>query len=423
MAVPVEDRLELGTERWMDAARAILDAGISSIPDDVRYSVSETFTDVPAHVSDTGTVAWHLEIDGPTGRVGAGPLEGADLTMHADWAAVLAPARTVYGGDVTAHERAQRELEHRNPGSVSMTGSLPGDPAVATLLGRVHDELAVRTIANFDNAHQLARLGLETNAAELDEQGYTIMQGAISEAFADELRAEIVRCVEETGSFFNSMLLERGRIFEDAVLHPWVMALAEHVCGKGMLLAQTAGIRRGSETPILGLHSDYNMMRDPFPERPVACTTIWALEDFTVEAGPTLVVPASHALKRHPKGEGDDRTVPILMPKGSIAMWDGATWHAQSPRTDSGERVTLHNTYSHITLRTYDDYRDIDPAILDRNPPELTTLCGHDDYFQKNTWAGPDFKRLNQTANLFRPERATRAATALQQGPIHDNGG
>ena len=83
-------------------------------------------------------------------------------------------------------------------------------------------------------------------------------------------------------------------------------------------------------------------------------------------------------------------------------MWQGATWHSQGDRTIPGDRVTLHQTYSRMTLRTYDNYQNIDPAILDRNPPELTTLVGLDDVFDKNTYAGPDFRKLAWSSTLFR---------------------
>ena len=97
-----------------------------------------------------------------------------------------------------------------------------------------------------------------------------------------------------------------------------------------------------------------------------------------------------------------DRAIPVEMSKGSIAIWDGATWHAQGDRQSAGDRVTLHSTYSRMTLRTYDFYRDIDPAILDRNPPELTTLAGLDDLFEKNRYTGPDFRRLAHASAIFR---------------------
>jgi ectoine hydroxylase-related dioxygenase (phytanoyl-CoA dioxygenase family) len=181
------------------------------------------------------------------------------------------------------------------------------------------------------------------------------------------------------------------------------MTLAEKVCGKGFLLAQLLGQRKGTGPSVLGLHSDYNLMREPFPLHSQACTAIWALEDFTLEAGPTMVIPGSHKLKRHPRrGENVESLKAIEMPKGSIALWDGATWHAQGDRSLPGERVTLHSTYSRMTLRTYDSYLHIAPEILARNPPELTTLCGLDDLFEKNTYAGPDFQRLRRAEALFR---------------------
>jgi hypothetical protein len=58
--------------------------------------------------------------------------------------------------------------------------------------------------------------------------------------------------------------------------------------------------------------------------------------------------------------------VPIVMPKRSIALWDEATWHAQGECVLEGERVTLHSTYSQLTLRTYDYYLRIASEIFDQ---------------------------------------------------------
>lgn len=47
-----------------------------------------------------------------------------------------------------------------------------------------------------------------------------------------------------------------------------------------------------------------------------------------------------------------------------------------------------------MILRSYDSWRDIDPAILDRNSLELTALAGFDDVFENSRYSGPDFGRL-----------------------------
>jgi hypothetical protein len=284
-----------------------------------------------------------------------------------------------------------------------VNGEGPTDAALLGVLARLHDEMALITVDNSDLEHRIEHQGLATQLKQLQKQGYCVLERAFSSKFAAELRAAILECMDENPNRPAAMLLERGRIFEEAALHPWLMTLAEKVCGKGFLLAQLLGQRKPEGPSALPIHSDYNLVREPFPEYGLNCTAIWALEDFTVEAGPTLVVPGSHELGRHPeRGEGRDRAIPIEMEKGSIALWLGATWHSQGDRTIPGERVTLHSTYSRLTLRTYDSYRHIDPAILDRNPPELTTLCGLDDVFEKNTNAGPDFMRLVWSSAHFR---------------------
>ena len=43
-------------------------------------------------------------------------------------------------------------------------------------------------------------------------------------------------------------------------------------------------------------------------------------------------------------------------------------------------------------------YDDIDQAVVDRNPPVFSTLCGLDDAFGKSGKTGPDFERLGYAA-------------------------
>jgi ectoine hydroxylase-related dioxygenase (phytanoyl-CoA dioxygenase family) len=167
--------------------------------------------------------------------------------------------------------------------------------------------------------------------------------------------------------------------------------LQDHVVGKGNLLAITTGIRKGPGDDTHIVHVDYPLIAEPFPQYTLMCTSIWALEDFDVPCGPTAVVPGSfRRYNRNPKpGEGKDELVPIVMPKGSIALWRGNTWHSAIVRTAPGQRVTLHQTYCRLYVRPVDSYLNIDPAILGRNGPALTTLCGLDDLFEKSTDEGP----------------------------------
>ncbi len=128
---------------------------------------------------------------------------------------------------------------------------------------------------------------------------------------------------------------------------------------------------------------------------------VWALEDWTTASGPTWIVPKSHRKRRAPRaGEGLDAGVPIEMPKGSVVFFTQGTWHWQGPRTEPGERVTLHPHFNRSILRSIDIKRP-DVALLSRNPPRLGEMLGSDDGFDKMTPAGGrDYLRLEHTRQL-----------------------
>ena len=188
----------------------------------------------------------------------------------------------------------------------------------------------------------------------------------------------------------------------EALVHPWILTAAEYLVGRGCLLYQTDTIVKspGQETHP-GLHSDYAASRitEPFPEFCVLTVAVWAIDDFLSEHGPTVIKPGSFR-ERHqvPPGTTQEGTIRIEMPQGSIAMWNGATWHGSTPRTAPGKRTSLHNTYCRNYIRPLEQYQDIEASILARNPPMLSSLCGLDDAFGKSGYEGADFERMGYAA-------------------------
>ena len=61
-----------------------------------RFSACEVFTDAPAHVAASGTAAWHFYVDGKSVSIGLGEVDGADVTIRADYGTALPGARAVY---------------------------------------------------------------------------------------------------------------------------------------------------------------------------------------------------------------------------------------------------------------------------------------------------------------------------------------
>ena len=414
-----EDRAEFVSQKWVGLARDYLQRRIDAADDRIesaRFSLCEVMENAPAGLRrPRGRAAWHARLEGRRLSVAVGEISDADLTIRGDYHTVLQAAR-VFHEEEAARKRGLSEVMHRNGGRpVAVSSGVGATGAAAWVFGGLHDFLAARTIDNPDLDERIERLGLSQAARHLDEQGYVILERAVSERFADELRETIVDRAVEVAQSQAGMLLERGRIFEETALHPWLFALGERLCGKGMLLGQLLGLRKRQGPGEIGLHTDYVNVREPFPAQPQMCTSIWALEDFSAAAGSTWVVPGSHRLKRHPQ-PSDDLTaaIPLEMPKGSVAIWEGALWHWQGGRALEGERVTLHTTYMQGVMRPYDDYLRIDPAILARNPPELSTLAAQDDIFGKNNHAGQQRQYFARSLAVRKPDSIERTAALAE---------
>jgi hypothetical protein len=262
-------------------------------------------------------------------------------------------------------------------------------------LGELHDFLAARTIENPHFEHRVERLGLQRNVEELAEQGYTVIERAISEDFADELSEITAREVRAHHPFTTNGLLLRDRLYEEVALHPLAGTAAESVVGRGYLLGAMSGTYKEAGPGAIGLHADYPLIRDPFPEYGMIAVACWVLEDWTEDVGPTWVIPGSHRRKRAPtKADTRDGGVPIIAPKGSIALWGNGIWHWQGDRTAPGARVTIHVTYNRLFVRPLDDYRALSDEVFARNPPAFATLMGCDDPFGKSGFTGHDGARF-----------------------------
>ena len=407
LAAPLADRAELASRDWIRVAGGFLATQNSRVSGlDAPFKCSSEFTNPPPHLArDRESIAYTITFasDGITIDDTLDP--GADRFQTADYNSALPFAWLVHR-DNEDIGRLIHEYEHLFGDKVDdPIQRTPTPTTVQAILNDLHDHMAVRTINNPDIEHRARYLGLSNNLADLDDVGYTVMPGAFTASYADALRAETHRNHagrEEGASFRATMLLKRGRIWEEAVIHPWVLTVVEYLIGRGCLLYQSDTIVKttGQETHS-GLHSDYGASRitEPFPEYCVEATAIWAIDDFHKEHGPTCVVPGSFRERSMvPPGMTQENAKLIEMDRGSIAFWHGATWHGATPRTALGKRSSLHNAYCRSFIRPLERYDDIDPAIVRRNPPVFSTLCGLDDAFGKSGLDGANFERLGYAA-------------------------
>jgi ectoine hydroxylase-related dioxygenase (phytanoyl-CoA dioxygenase family) len=221
-----------------------------------------------------------------------------------------------------------------------------------------------------------------------------VIERAISPQFADEVRAATLRALLPHQSQSMNWMLYHGREFEQLIQNPLLMTLIDASLGRGAVIASFSCIKKGPGPGIIPLHTDYAHVPEPFPEFSLTGVGVWALEDWTLEAGPTWIIPGSHKLRRNPqRGEGANGGVPIVMPKGSVVYFHHGVWHWQGDRTAPGDRVTLHAHFNRGILRSLEP-KKTDVQMLHRNSPRLGEMLGEDDWFDKMSAQGRDYGRF-----------------------------
>ena len=84
----------------------------------------------------------------------------------------------------------------------------------------------------------------------------------------------------------------------------------------------------------------------PWGHTALTANATWCLTDYTEEDGALAYVPGSHKSNAHP-----DRRLEIScagrLPKGSVIVWPGSTWHGAYPKKTLGLRLNAVAYYRH----------------------------------------------------------------------------
>ena len=180
------------------------------------------------------------------------------------------------------------------------------------------------------------------------------------------------------GDMMHSLALE-GRVFEEALMNPVLLAVATYLVGYNALLLTMACFMKGPNKSPLPLHCDA-MGVSPLPAVPTESNMTYALTDYTRENGCVAFVPGSHKWRRQPQGEernvvDNPRAVAIECPAGSLVCWHGNTWHGAFNRTAGGLRVSIVVDFVRRHIRSQENLTGLVPAeVLDRNPARFAIL-------------------------------------------------
>jgi Phytanoyl-CoA dioxygenase (PhyH) len=141
-----------------------------------------------------------------------------------------------------------------------------------------------------------------------------------------------------------------GKIFEDLIAEPKVLAAVGHVLGSEFKLSSlNARSARPHSDWVQPLHCDMGLLPDA--QGNSVCNVIWLLDDFTTENGATRYVPGTHRSGKLPQDALADALAPhpdeqlVLAEAGAVVVINSHVWHGGTANRTDKPRLALHSFY------------------------------------------------------------------------------
>ncbi|MFD6624407.1 phytanoyl-CoA dioxygenase family protein [Streptomyces diastaticus] len=258
------------------------------------------------------------------------------------------------------------------------------------------DRLPTGLAAALQVREDIAKLGLEGYAVDLETKGYTVLPPGLAatpelcERVRDRILAidaeEKPDSLEEGNSRGRNMwhLLHRDPVFEEALMAPAPLALVAYLMGYRAKLSQFRGIVKDDTSTVpMEIHADHSRkVPAPWPSDAQYCTVTWALTDYTRDNGAVCVFPGTHKLcsdvpKEWEMAHDHPDLEVVEAPAGSVIIWHGGLWHGAVPRTAPGKRVTLVMPMVRYHLLPQESFfASTTPEMLERNSSRFAALMG-----------------------------------------------
>jgi ectoine hydroxylase-related dioxygenase (phytanoyl-CoA dioxygenase family) len=197
---------------------------------------------------------------------------------------------------------------------------------------------------------------------QLNQDGYVVLESCMDGKLLNGLRARILELFEEEGERAGhefrteehahrlANLVDKGEVFRRAIALPEVLEFVRHVLGADCKLS-SLNARSADPNTDVGQPLHVDMGAIPDDKGYWVCNTVWMLDDFTPENGPTRMIPGSHRWGTRPQDVLDDVLAPhpqevLLTGKaGSIAVMNAHMWHAGTANHTAAPRLAMHAFY------------------------------------------------------------------------------
>ena len=208
----------------------------------------------------------------------------------------------------------------------------------------------------------MANREIDHHLKQLAVDGYTIIEQLIGQQLVDEIRGQLdpyLQCEKMGRNNFEGehservyALLAKSAAMANIIEHPTILAMLDKLLPANYLLSAALAINvHPGETPQ-PFHSDDGAggLGLAKPRRAFGISTIWAFDDFTNTNGATEVVPGSHLWpdSRLPQ---DNEIVKVVMPAGSVVVFDGTLVHRGGANVGTTPRLGITPQYCAPGLR------------------------------------------------------------------------
>jgi ectoine hydroxylase-related dioxygenase (phytanoyl-CoA dioxygenase family) len=227
---------------------------------------------------------------------------------------------------------------------------------------------------------------------DIDRDGYSVIEDVIAPEHADRIAAHLLEIERKHGivpsrNAFEGRqtvrvynLLVHGSLCEEIPVHPRVLPVVEGVLDPGCLISSLSSVSIGPGEAAQMIHSDDQLIPLPKPHPAIVCNTMWALTDFTEENGATRLVPGSHR-SQSPDVTQRPASIPAVLRKGSVLIWNGSLWHGGGANRSDRRRVGIAANYCAGWMRQQENQQLGIPRDVARHfPPRLRALVGYGVY-------------------------------------------
>ncbi len=234
----------------------------------------------------------------------------------------------------------------------------------------------------------------QEHASRIAKDGYSIVEDVFDAALADALVADVARLTRALGegpgkNLFEGFhtvrvynLLAHGKLYEQIPVHDRILPIVEEVLDRGCLVSSLSSIEIGPGEAAQPVHADDMLIPLPKPHVPLVCNTMWALTDFTEQNGATRLLPGTHLAADNPElGRVYDGTVPAVMRRGSVLVFNGSIWHGGGANRTGETRLGIAMNYCTGFLRQQENQQlGIPRDVAKGFSPRLRKLVGYGIY-------------------------------------------